>query len=65
MERGYDKLMNPTGILIVTLSLFMVLVIVIGGGLIFRMLMERDKEVRRKLREASSRPDDNDHEFRK
>ena len=40
MERGFDKLMTPTGINIVVGAMFLFFLIIAAGGVIWR-LMER------------------------
>lgn len=40
MERGFDKLMTPEGLNLVVGSMFLFFLIIVGGGVVWR-LMER------------------------
>lgn len=46
MERGFDKLMTPTGLNIVVLSMFLFFVLIAVGGVAWR-LMERASKAKR------------------
>ena len=46
MDRGFDKLMTPDGLIVVVAALFLFFVIIAGGGVAWR-LMERESRRKR------------------
>ena len=46
MERGFDKLMTPAGVGVVTLALFLFFVVIAGGGVVWT-LMDRARRTRK------------------
>lgn len=46
MERGFDKLMTPGGVLVVTAALFLFFVVIAAGGVAWR-LAEREARGKR------------------
>ncbi len=45
MERGFDKLMTPGGLVVVVAALFMFFVVIAAGGVVWRLA---ERESRRK-----------------
>ncbi len=45
MERGFDKLMTPEGVGVVTFALFLFFVVIAAGGVFWKLM---DRERRRK-----------------
>lgn len=49
---GFVSLHSPEGMVIVGISFVVFIAIILVGGLAFRRMQEKDREVRRQLREA-------------
>ena len=44
MERGFDKLMTPSGVALVTAALFLFFVIIAAGGIVWRTMEKAKRE---------------------
>lgn len=48
---GFDGLHNPMGLLVITVSFFLLTAVIIGGSFLVKAAQIREKEVRAKLRQ--------------